>query len=175
MSGFIPRLAELSASIEDSRKAQRVVPTLILVFTSIDALSALEVGRASRGAFVSWVDEFVLAGRPAPWTAWDLYAARCSILHTLTSESDLTAKKVARPMLYAWGTADDEALRRAASGRPTECAVLHLDDLVARFNTAVSWMLDLFEGSGERSSRIREGASTWYVSISSSAPHRIID
>lgn len=174
-SAFIARLAELSVAIEENRRAQRVMPTLILLFTSIDALSALERRRASRSSFVAWVDKFLLAETPAPWTAWDLYAARCSILHTLTSDSGLTDKKQARPMLYAWGNADDAVLRRAVSGLPTEFAVLHLDDLVSRFNHAVSRVLDLAEGSDDRAARIREGASRWYMTISASAPHKVID
>jgi hypothetical protein len=170
LSAFIPRLAELSAAIDENRRAQRVIPTLILIYTTIDALSALETGRASRSTFVAWVDEFIVSQRASTWTAWDLYAARCSILHTLTSESALTESRHARQMLYSWGTADEAELRRAASVLPVDTEVLHIDDLIDRFNSAVSRMIDLFEGTGDRAARVREGASKWYVTIPSTRP-----
>jgi len=166
VTAFLARLYELSEAINENRERHRAIPTLVLLFTAIDSLGALETGRATRQGFLSWVDEFLLGDAPAEWTALDLYAARCSILHTYTADSDLSEAGRAKRFMYAWGNAEIARLKIAAASVPGEWAYLHIDDIVARFHRAVTRVLDLMEVGDERSRRLLAGASRWYDAIS---------
>lgn len=166
MTAFLERLRELSEAIEENRTQKRTLPTLVLLFTAIDSLGALESDQATRDSFVSWVEEFMLASAADDWTALDLYAARCGILHTYTAESHLASAGRARRILYAWGKADVNQLKLAAARVSGDWVCIHLDDLTVRFHRAVTRVLDLMEAGDERSQRLHLGAKRWYANVS---------
>src|SRR5690349_17875223 len=74
------------------------MPALCLTYSFIDTLgwAASEKTPQNVGArFEDWVNRWLLPSLREHTTevcAIDLYAARCAVLHTLTSESDLRAK-----------------------------------------------------------------------------------
>src|SRR5690242_2777684 len=60
---FIPFQQNIKAlldSIEDCLSKQRTIPCLILLYSGIDSISALESGKASRSSFKEWVTKYVL-------------------------------------------------------------------------------------------------------------------
>jgi hypothetical protein len=167
MASILPRLAELSEAIEENRAKHRVLPTLALLYTAIDVLASLERRRDEgvQSAFVRWTEEFLIAGQMLPYSAMDLYAARCGILHAYTADSDLAKRGKAKLILYAWGRANADFLTRtiAVSGMPA--IGVHLDDLVAAFHLAVTRFLDVMEEVPARRARIEKAADAWFAII----------
>lgn len=83
---------------------------LALGYSGIDTFGLLGapagVSKATRTTFKDWAEAY-LVGRVkdiqgGPVTAVDLYAARCGILHTSTSESELGNRGDAREILYRY-------------------------------------------------------------------------
>lgn len=69
------------------------VPMLVLVYTAKDTLAWALHGDTTHGVrdrLTAICDSHILPGSSIQWSALELYAARCSVLHTLGWESDLT-------------------------------------------------------------------------------------
>ena len=84
------------------------IPALVLVYSLIDTFAWAVAGPREKNArthFESWVNRWVCARAPLPCTPTELYAARCAVLHTLTSKADLNASGNIRQVVYAWGPA----------------------------------------------------------------------
>lgn len=83
---------------------------LILVFSSIDAMGLLgaapSVSKASGTTFKDWAGKYLLNGTNMPFNEVDLWGARCAVLHTQTSLSDLSAAGKARQI--QWYAGDPE-------------------------------------------------------------------
>lgn len=67
--------------------------------------------------------------KPLDCTAIDLYAARCAVLHTLTSESDLSSQGIARRVAYSWGTAAVGNLKEVTKILKKDVVSIHINDL----------------------------------------------
>lgn len=89
---FEKNLTVLLESIEDCLANRRLLPCLILIYSSIDIVSSLEPGRATGSAFMAWTDKYLLKAISLPCTPSDLWGARCGILHTFSGESDMSKR-----------------------------------------------------------------------------------
>ena len=73
-----------------------VLPTLVLIYASIDILASL--GRpagqedVSRAHYVGWAEKYLLPAGNIPCTGLEIYAARCALLHTYGAESRLSRR-----------------------------------------------------------------------------------
>ena len=125
--------ADLLAAAETCLDSRQILPALVLMYSGVDIVASLErnANEGVKASFTRWVRQYLLGQMQASVEAIDLYAARCSILHTLSAESDLSRGGKARRVSYAWGTADVKDLERSIAelGR-TEVAV-HVGDLLA--------------------------------------------
>jgi hypothetical protein len=72
-------------------------------------------------------------------SAIDLYAARCSILHSYTSKSTLSRRGEARAIQYAWGNHAAAPLQELidSAGLGDQFVVVHIDGLIEHFKVAV--------------------------------------
>ncbi|WP_148293036.1 hypothetical protein [Comamonas sp. B-9] len=82
---------------------------LVVMYASIDAMGLLNaansVDQASSETFKTWVKDYLLPNGKFRCNEMDLWAARCGILHTFTSGSNLSAKGAARQIQY-YGSQD---------------------------------------------------------------------
>lgn len=133
-------LAGIDAAVGDSLRAMRLcvdnkllLPSIAIFYTTVDAVAALEHGRASRSRFVAWVDRYMLVPGRFAFTAEELYAARCAIVHSLAAESDDTRAGRARMVAYAWGSGTAETLRHLIQigGRERTIVAASLEDMLA--------------------------------------------
>lgn len=121
-------------------------PVLVLAYSMIDSMAWLARPQdhpdVTGADFIAWVDRYVLPSPRIKCSAGDLYAARCAILHSLSTESRHVREGKARAIYYSWGAADNTRLEwfiDLVRRRTQKNAVaLHLDDLI----------LALSEGSG---------------------------
>jgi len=126
------KIAKILHSIDVCKKSKLVESAFILFYSLVDILASLDRDvahlRGERSDFIKWADTYLLQGNNFEFTALELYAARCGILHALSSDSDLSRSGSARRIFYAWGDKDVETLKTALQDEP-EAVAVHLDDL----------------------------------------------
>lgn len=80
---------------------------LIIIYSAIDTCGLLdtpaEQQSATGASFKSWVKKYLLTYPGLEFNEVDLWAARCAVLHTFTSESDLSKAGTARQLQYYTG------------------------------------------------------------------------
>lgn len=84
---------------------------LIVCYSTIDTLGLLysppDQVSADRKSFKAWVEQFLLPRARDTYSAADLYAARCAILHSHTTSSDLSRAGKARQIQYYFADRSD--------------------------------------------------------------------
>ncbi len=114
--GFLPVLGALSEhwrAVEYCLEKRWLLPTLTLTYSMIDAMSWLAAPASPQSVqdrFVAWVEKWLLVRGEFDVSALDLYAARCAIVHTMTSDSNLSGKGKAKRVLYCIERSDLAAL-----------------------------------------------------------------
>jgi len=124
----------VEACIEHAIEKQMHMPAVILLYSAIDAAAWLSCkqDKHTNKEFIEWVDKWMLPLNKLKCTATDLYAARCSILHTFTSKTDLTRKGKARQMCYVYGAStvqEMEDVLKHGGNKVTDFVVVHFKDL----------------------------------------------
>ena len=81
--------------------------TLVIIYSTIDTCGLLDApagqNSATGASFKAWVKKYMLNFPGIEFTEVDLWAARCAVLHTFTSESDLSKSGAARQLQYYTG------------------------------------------------------------------------
>lgn len=129
---FVRNNEEMLVAARRCIELGQIIPALVLMYSQIDALAwacAEHRGRSQvRANFLTWTETWLMPHlRPLIPTLnpIDIYAARCGVLHTLTSDSDLSVAGHAKDLGYARGTADAAGVNlKVATERP---------DVAARF------------------------------------------
>jgi len=167
MNAFYRHMFDLIESIEACLKKGRVLPCLTLLYSGIDVVASLDTdGVATRKGFLNWVDNYLLKALPIDCTAFDLYAARCAVVHTFTPESDLSKAGRARKIVYAWGNGDLSKLKKASVIIDhNDTAHVHLTDLVTAFRNGIAAYLEEIETQPERQQSVETAARLWYVPL----------
>lgn len=92
-----------------------LMPSLILIYSGIDTLASLnrpeQKEKVTRIDFEKWCSDYLLPASELNCSATDLYAARCSILHTSTAVSDLSRNNAASEMVYYIGNISEKQSR----------------------------------------------------------------
>lgn len=110
------RFDEMLRAISICDKQELDMPAIILTYSLLDSLAWTvfeeEIGKVGE-RFEHFCTEFVLPGSNLPCNANELYAARCSTLHVLGWESNLS-KKGTRALFYGHRGANLEIAQKAA-------------------------------------------------------------
>jgi hypothetical protein len=159
-------LRDISDAIGLCLNARKVLPALILLYSAMDAVAALERrgNEGTRSAFVRWVERYMSLDELG-CTGLDLYAARCGILHGFSGSSDLSKARKARVVVYAWGSYPVDAVRaserRANQASPS--VAVHVGALRRIFFEGISaWWADIGKDR-DRLARVNEAVATWFV------------
>jgi len=141
-------LLEVISAAEHTATSGAKLVSLILTYTAIDTAAwlASDSDADPVGArFQRWADKYLLPQVPRlSCTAEELYAARCGVLHTMTGDADLHAKKPLRRIAYAWGGADarDLAGEVSEAGLSDKLVAIHLTDLTEGLRLGVASFLE---------------------------------
>lgn len=77
---------------------------LVVAYSTIDTLGLLGAPpgqiEARKSSFLPWVERYLLPNLKVDCTAIDIWAARCAILHTFSTQSELSRKGKARELQY---------------------------------------------------------------------------
>lgn len=122
---------------------QCLVSAVTLMFTSIDAISALtrpvNQPETDSETFRTWVDRFLHPESRLNCTAQDLWAARCGVLHTYSPEAPRAANRGARRIYYQWREGPPaDAIRSLPEGS----IVINIEDLHEAVTDAVIAYMD---------------------------------
>ena len=147
------------------------VPFLVLLYTTIDALAWAAYGEATtdtRQRFIQFCEDHILPGRDFTCTALELYAARCSTLHSLGWASTLSDSGKARSAFYSFGT-DDPATALAAfeHSHPGKFFAIRADVLHEAVATAYSKVKRLAQSDTALAKRLRTAEGKQYRSLES--------
>jgi hypothetical protein len=134
---------QLLDAIDTLLEKKMILLGLILIFTGIDIMSWLNRGKLNkdntRKDFKIWVNCYLLPDSGINCDAEDLYAARCAILHSYTTESALSRDGAAKKIFYAWGVAPSNKLQKIidVSSESGKTIILHVDQFNNAFKIAV--------------------------------------
>ena len=126
--------------------------SLIVIYSTIDTCGLLNAPpsqvSATGASFKVWVKKYFLDCPGIDFNEIDLWAARCSVLHTFTSESDLSKSGQAREFMYYTGDKSQEHVKHLiAFAENHECGKhlpVHYGDLCEAFLEAIgSFALEL--------------------------------
>ncbi len=141
--------SHLLAAIETCLANDFRLPALILMYSTIDIMAWLnrDAGKEenTRSDFFSWAETFLLPDSGLSCTGKDLYAARCGVVHSYTSESSMSRQGDASVIYYVWGNAQEKKLQELMesigvhNGKAVHVQRLHaaLKAGVARFIASV--------------------------------------
>ena len=173
ISKITGHMGALIRSIDLCLGERLILPALILIFSGIDVLAALErrQDEGTRKSFVRWADRY-LAPR-MQCSGIDFYGARCGILHSLSASSDLSRGRKARVVLYAWGTSKAEDLEVIADTLKWENqVVVHTSDLRDSFETAITEYFEDVATDDERVAMVTRNAGKDWLSH---VPGEVVD
>ncbi|WP_313495884.1 hypothetical protein [Pseudoxanthomonas mexicana] len=92
---------------------------LVVIYSSIDTLGLLDAPpdqvSASGASFKSWVQNYLVPQPSVEFNEIDLWAARCAVLHTFTTQSDLSRAGKAREIQYYGGDKTTPQAKRFVS------------------------------------------------------------
>jgi hypothetical protein len=156
----------LLAAIETCMKDKFTLPALILLYSTIDIMAWLnrseEHPDVTRSDFIQWVDTFLLPDSDLSCTAIDLYAARCSLIHSYIAESKLSRESKASEIYYAWGSAQEQHLQALIEWVSAyDAKAVHVEKLLDALKIGISRFL----ASTQQSELIRTRAGKFFTNI----------
>jgi len=88
----------------DLSEKNHIGQALVIAYSAVDTFGLLDAPPAqvssSGSSFKAWTTKYLLPQCGINFTAVDFWAARCAVLHTSTSESDLSRAGHAKELVY---------------------------------------------------------------------------
>lgn len=163
-------LVQLVEAVDLCFERKFIMPTLALVYSGIDILGWLDGSDSEsvRDRFTRWVDKYLLPAKPLGCTALDLYAARCGIVHTFTTDSDLALKGRADRVTYASGTSRADTWQRAMTMMGMRgWVVIKAEDLIGVFKLGLAKFLDEIAQDQVRAQNVYARAGKFLITLPS--------
>jgi hypothetical protein len=128
------QLEQLKDSIKLLLENGLVIPTLIMQYSAIEIVGWLDNDNPKAKTseiFINWAKKYLVTDNRVPCSAEDLYGARCGLVHTMTPKSNMSKKKQARQIGYAYGQAKSVKLRNLhdAQGKSGEATAINIEAL----------------------------------------------
>lgn len=161
---------ELLNAIEACLKSRLVLPGLLLLYAGIDIMAWLNRAKSQANSeridFIEWVDRYLLPNAGLSCSATDLYAARCSLLHSYTPESPLSRKGEARKIYYAWGTGRVEDLQHLINSVDAHVALaVHVDGLFGAFRVGVQRFKQTLSNDPDQAKLVYKRAGKFFTNL----------
>jgi len=142
------------------------VPALILIYSGIDIFSSLnrpiEKDVGTREDFKMWCDLYMLSQNELPCSSVDLYAARCGVIHSSSSESKLSRNNQAKEIIYSWGNQTPEPLQGILNKVGIIAYVIQVETLADVFKKAVQNYLNDVKEDSDRINLIVQRAANFF-------------
>jgi hypothetical protein len=143
--------------------ANRYLQALVVLYSAIDTLAwvSLESGDVTRSAFYQWVDTYISPEKLIGCTSQDLYAARCAVVHSSSTESKLSRDGKARELWYVTSASSAERLQNYAQSVGSNAYVIPFTLLVAAFTEGAMNFSEALAQNPELNSRCVERMKHW--------------
>jgi len=166
--GFEAQIAHLFLSIMFCLHEGYRFPALILIYSAIDTLAWLDRDEShvdvQRSDFIRWVENYLLPNWQSSVTAVDLYAARCSLLHSYSPESKLTREGRADRIYYEWKSFPAEVVQLLLDLRGIQSAkIVCVEDFLYALRTGVGHFLAKVRHDPEKRELIGRRAKDFYL------------
>ena len=170
-------LSELIIVIKYTLDSKKHLPTLILIYSTIDILSWLNRPASNpdvtKNDFISWANQYLLPGSTLMCSSIDLYAARCGIVHSYQAESKLSREGKAKQIWYAWGKGDvTRLMTKIHQAKLNGIAVaVHVEELFKALEQGISNFLTSIDADPAHAMIVYERAEKKFFS---NIPHEIL-
>jgi hypothetical protein len=170
MSEFKLYEMQIGQGIEACLEKELDVAAQVLIYSGIDIVGWLASADefASDRTFIEWAKNYLLKAKPLPWTALDLWGARCGLVHTLMPFSRPSKKGQPRIICPAVGTARAEDFQAIIDvrGDSDRYVSVHVNDLYEAWRLGVARFVDSLERDPERKARIYAKAGKCFSRMS---------
>lgn len=147
-----------------------LLPSLILIYSGIDALASLnrskEKEKVTRSDFKKWCADYLLPESGLNCSDTDLYAARCGILHTSTAESDLSKKDEAVELIYCIGNiSEKQSIYQEIINQkyPRKTIIVNIEDLEKAFKNSYFLFVSGLEDNLVKREMVYDRAKYYFV------------
>lgn len=178
MLTFYQEMYQLLRAVDLCITNKLITPALVLLYSAIDIAASIErvPSESTKASFIRWIDQYLLPGSSLGCTALDLYAARCGVVHALSPSSDLFRSGKAKQIVYAWGTAEPEQLRRVAEKLGWAEIIVHVDELIEAFRRGLLQLQEDLDGDPARASAFEHHVdTTWFAHMPKEPVSRLDD
>lgn len=145
------------------------LPMLVLIYASLDTLALAVYGHEIKAVgrrFELLCERYVLPESKIDCTALELYAARCSIVHSLGWESTLSKTGKARSVLYTVGETDAHSAHAALNiVQPDKFVAVSADELLSATKMAVARVIQRAEHDNALAARFAIAEGKQYCSL----------
>ena len=160
---------EMLEAIDACYQKALIIPCLSLIYTTIDSISWLAYGDvedSTKKRFIQWSETYLLPLHIDNCSSIDLYSARCSILHGLSWESNLSKNHKAKRIVYSLGmnTENSFELDKQIFSQDYVTSV-HIDSLIASLKTAVNKFFKDVDANEKLKIRIKKANGQRYAKI----------
>lgn len=166
---FYQNYTQVVAGVHLCLEKKLQMPALILVYTLMDTFSWVVFGgeeKSTRKRFERWTEKWILPQGSISCSATELYAARCAVLHSLTSEAALTQSGEARQVAYAWGTASAAKLQASINAlRPKNLVAVHIEEIFAAVREGMAQVVEASKTDALLRHRLEEAAAKHFTSM----------
>ncbi len=164
------KIKTLVEAIESCFNEKRFLPGLILLYSTIDILASLNRPKShlnvQKKDFCEWVEKYLLPNCSFRCKTIDLYAARCSMIHTYMAESQLSRNEKANMIFYAWGKANEKELQEAISKmNKKNILALHVDKLLQALKKGIQDFKKSLSKDLEQKNLVIDRATKWFENI----------
>jgi hypothetical protein len=166
---FDVNLAQHLAAIRLCLQHHLRIPALVLIYVGMDVMASLSQRnkeQADRHDFVFWSEKYMNCAARLGVSGLDLYAARCGVLHTYTSESRLSRRRDARRIFYTWGnkTSDEPNAVLHALGFAEK--MVKIEDLLCAFEDGIDAFWTVLDDRPDLAALVRSRAQKFFADLS---------
>jgi hypothetical protein len=147
-----------------------LMPALILIYSGLDSLASLnrpqDKENVTRSDFTRWCNNYLLPESGLKCTDIDLYAARCSILHTNTAVSDLSIKRKASELIYCIGDISErqKIYQKIIDEKyPRKTIIINIVDLEKAFKNSFFVFAEDLKSKPDKLALVYERARYYFV------------
>lgn len=170
-------IRELFAAIDICHANEMTIPTAALTYVAIDTLGWMAYGaseNSSKKRFIKWCEEYIGNFFNENCTEIELYSARCATLHSISSESSLSASGQARKVFYFSGEKSTDAQEFSKSLGKVSTTCIHIDTLIKELKTGATLFFDRSKSCKELSENIETARKKQFVSVPADLFKRIL-
>lgn len=166
MTGFYQTYVDISDTIEHAFKQRRLVPGLILLYSTIDGFSYLanKNNESDGDIFKEWVQDWMLTKYPLPCSKEDIWSARCGLLHKQRSMSDKTINGEAKKIEYVFGDYNADKMQFIWNKViPGKVVVVAIEDMLKSFRGGIKDCLEAIKKDEEWLKSFEEKAAELFL------------